>query len=153
MRGLSISACVRQRRVMRRKLRSKRVEPAVRRRPKRKPHPQAMPSPKAIVGGVTGLRVSSGWEWLPVGFESARRFHYWQSDLQPGSRIQTAHGFQLRLRRLREKMNWWARSDLNREPKHYECSALTIELRAHAVITIQKIGPLHKNKSPKMKTL
>ncbi len=28
--------------------------------------------------------------------------------------------------------DWWARSDLNREPKHYECSALTIELQAHA---------------------
>ena len=25
---------------------------------------------------------------------------------------------------------WWARPDLNREPKHYECSALTIELQA-----------------------
>src|SRR5665213_807913 len=25
---------------------------------------------------------------------------------------------------------WWACSDSNREPKHYECSALTIELQA-----------------------
>src|SRR5688572_19648996 len=25
---------------------------------------------------------------------------------------------------------WWARSDSNREPKHYECSALTVELQA-----------------------
>ena len=26
---------------------------------------------------------------------------------------------------------WWACPDSNREPKHYECSALTIELQAH----------------------
>lgn len=26
--------------------------------------------------------------------------------------------------------NWWACSDLNREPRHYECHALTIELQA-----------------------
>jgi hypothetical protein len=26
--------------------------------------------------------------------------------------------------------DWWACSDSNREPKHYECSALTIELQA-----------------------
>src|SRR5438552_6641047 len=25
---------------------------------------------------------------------------------------------------------WWACSDLNREPRHYECHALTIELQA-----------------------
>ena len=26
--------------------------------------------------------------------------------------------------------DWWACSDLNREPRHYECHALTIELQA-----------------------
>src|ERR1700678_651073 len=25
---------------------------------------------------------------------------------------------------------WWARRDLNPQPKHYECSALTVELQA-----------------------
>jgi rhomboid family GlyGly-CTERM serine protease len=28
-------------------------------------------------------------------------------------------------------VRWWACSDSNREPKHYECSALTVELQAH----------------------
>ena len=31
---------------------------------------------------------------------------------------------------LTKTETWWACPDLNREPKHYECSALTIELQA-----------------------
>src|SRR5580692_4480982 len=37
-------------------------------------------------------------------------------------------------------MEWWACPDLNREPKHYECSALTIELQARRVMFAEAAG-------------
>ena len=38
--------------------------------------------------------------------------------------------------RWQKIIGWWARSDLNREPKDYESSALTIELQAHRLFTM-----------------
>ena len=47
-------------------------------------------------------------------------------------KTRTTPGGALRLRFnvLTSFRSWWARSDLNREPKDYESSALTIELQA-----------------------
>ena len=33
-----------------------------------------------------------------------------------------------KLDRNKRHVKWWAHQDLNLEPKHYECSALTVEL-------------------------
>ncbi|CCB65374.1 protein of unknown function [Hyphomicrobium sp. MC1] len=40
---------------------------------------------------------------------------------------------------LAGKIRWWARQDSNLEPDGYEPSALTIELRAHAVLLIPDV--------------
>src|SRR5688572_14556310 len=42
----------------------------------------------------------------------------------------------------------WARSDSNREPKHYECSALTVELRAQEWPNVTNL-PLKHNPATK----
>src|ERR1035441_9605594 len=38
------------------------------------------------------------------------------------------------------RTDWWACPDSNREPKHYECSALTIELQARRNMISETTG-------------
>ena len=46
--------------------------------------------------------------------------------------------------------SWWACSDSNREPKHYECSALTVELQARRN-SLPETPATFKNRDEKLK--